>query len=69
MTLDEFVNRLNKPLYVYKMARAKHNPRGDVPTPMSRAAQTNMENSAKELDEIVLARARTIMLERSASNA
>lgn len=57
MTVDEFVNKVAKPMYVYRMAK----PHGEViasfsgyPTKaMIKSAKTRMKNAEKEIDLLI----------------
>jgi hypothetical protein len=59
MTVDEFVNRISKPMYVYRMAK----PYGQLRKPsysgypteiMRKSAKTRMDNAAKEIDDLIM---------------
>lgn len=63
VTNDEFVNELTRPLYVYRMGRVAA-PRQDA---MGRSGRTRMVNAQKQIDDLVLTRARAIQAERSAA--
>lgn len=70
MTFEEFVSRMHKPWYVYTMARSVAFPNGpdaEARTPLQRSGRTRMVNAQRQVDDLVLARAKTIRAERRQS--
>lgn len=49
MTIDEFVNQITKPLYIYRMASANKDSSNPA---MRKSAQTRMLNAKKEIQRI-----------------
>lgn len=50
MTVDELVDRLTKPTYVFRMAKAS---RSSTNPAMRKSANTRMMNARSEIDKIV----------------
>lgn len=56
MDIDQLVNDLTKPLYVYRMARAMAYPNtryGDPHPAMTRSAKTRLKNAERQIADIV----------------
>lgn len=67
MDHETFVSKLHKPWYVWTMARAVAYPFGrneEARTPLQRSGRTRMANAQRQMDDLVLERARQIERER-----
>lgn len=61
MTFQDFMSRMLRPTYVYRMAGAKDD---GSDRPMARGARTAMTRAQRQIDDLVLARAAVIADER-----
>lgn len=62
MDIHDFVWKLAKPLFVFRMARGRYSYHG--PDTQVRSAETRMLNAAHEIEELVLAFAESIKKRR-----
>lgn len=65
MNIEEFVNELSRPLYVWRMARALRagSIAGREPSVLEKGAPKRMENAKKEIESLVLKYAEQIIAE------
>jgi hypothetical protein len=64
MTFEEFMSKLLKPTYVWRMASGVNHPSADDRRPLVRSARTRMANARRAIDDLVLERSLTIQDER-----